>query len=270
MQEQAIVVKELNKIYPIYKSGREKYMDFFLPGNHGKRFQALRNVSFEVEKGQSIGLLGLNGSGKSTLANIIAGSTSATSGTVFTDGNVAVSAISGGINPLLTGLENITQKCLLLGLNHKQIRELLPGIVDFSELGDFIGQPTKNYSSGMRAKLSFSISVNIDPDILVIDEGLSVGDPTFTEKCLRKMRSFREAGKTIIFVSHSLPQVRDFCDRALWLEGGEMRCHGECKEVVNEYAAFIRNFNALSAEEQKAYKDEIYARQLGADDPSEA
>ena len=262
MQDIAISVRNLKKVYPIYENNRERYMDFFLPGEYGKRFCAIRDVSFDLEKGHSLGLLGMNGSGKSTLANIIAGASSATSGTVETVGSISMSSIAGGINANLTGMENIIQKCLLLGLSYKQIKELSDEIIDFSELGSFINQPAKTYSSGMRSKLSFAISVNVDPDILVIDEALSVGDPTFTEKCLKKMRSFQTNGKTIIFVSHAASQVRDFCDQALWLEGGKLRRFGDCREVGREYAAFIREFNAMTASEQKKYKEAIRNEQF--------
>lgn len=262
MRENAIIVNRIGKTYPIYQSNLEKYMDFFLPGDHGRRFHALQNISFEVARGESLGLLGLNGSGKSTLANIIAGSTSPTSGTITTLGNVAISGISGGVNPFLTGLENITQKCLLLGFSHKKIRDLTPEIIEFSELGEFIHQKAKTYSSGMRAKLSFAISANINPDILVIDEGLSVGDPTFTDKCLRKMETFRSSGKTIVFVSHSLSQVRDFCDRALWLEGGKLKGFGDCGEILDRYSEFVKEYNRLSRESQKEFKNELWTQQL--------
>lgn len=257
MQKKAIVVQNLNKIYPLYQHSWEKYLDFFFPGPHSEQFYALQNVSFSTEKGQSIGLLGMNGSGKSTLANIIAGISAATSGSAVVDGSVSMTAVSGGLNLLLTGEENIIQKCLLLGLSYQQIRELIPHIIEFSELEAFINQPAKTYSSGMRAKLSFAISVNINPDVMVVDEALSVGDQTFTEKCLNKMQEFRRNGTTIVFVSHSLPQVRDFCDQALWLEGGKVKMHGTCDEVANEYEKFISFFNKLRPSEQKALKDKI-------------
>lgn len=261
MQNNAIVINNLRKVYPLYKNSRERILDFFIPGTAADRFSALRNISFWVERGQSIGLIGLNGSGKSTLANIIAGVSAPTSGTVRVRGRVALTAVSGGLNALLTGEENIIQKCLLLGLGSDEIRELMPQIIEFSELGNFIKQPAKTYSSGMRSKLAFAISVNIDPDVMVIDEALSVGDPTFTNKCLDKMKSFREKGKTIVFVSHSMSQVTDFCDRAVWLEGGRIRQIGDSQEVTTAYNTFVKEFNALSAEEQKAFKDKIRREQ---------
>ena len=262
MNNDAIVVENLTKEYPLYQHGYEKYLDFFLPGAHSNRFAALKDVSFVAKKGQSIGLLGMNGSGKSTLANIIAGISAPTGGSVVVNGEVGMTSVSGGLNVLLTGEENIVQKCLLLGMTNKEIRELMPQIVEFSELGGFIKQQAKTYSSGMRSKLAFAISVNIDPDIIVIDEALSVGDPTFTDKCLKKMQEFRDKGTTIIFVSHALPQVRDFCDHALWLEGGRVRQFGEVNEVCDAYQAFITNFNGLPKTEQKKIKDEIHKSRM--------
>lgn len=263
MEAPAIVANDLNKTYHVYSKKWEKYLDFFLPMSFGARFRAIQNVSFSLEKGRSLGLLGLNGSGKSTLANMIAGASAPTSGTLDIQGQVSMTAVSSGLSPLLTGRENIIQKCLLLGLSRRQIVELMPEIIEFSELGDVIDQQVKTYSSGMRAKLGFAISINIDPDVLIIDEALSVGDPTFTQKCLIKMRSFREREKTIVFVSHSMPQVRDFCDRAMWLEGGRMVAVGECEEVTSAYSKFIQWFNQLPSAEQKEYKAQIRKKQLG-------
>lgn len=262
MNNDAIVVEKLTKEYPLYQHDWEKYLDFFLPGTHFNRFAALKDVSFSAKKGQSIGLLGMNGSGKSTLANIIAGISAPTSGNVYVNGEVGMTSVSGGLNLLLTGEENIVQKCLLLGMSNKEIKELMPHIVDFSELGGFIRQQAKTYSSGMRAKLAFAISINIDPDIIVIDEALSVGDPTFTDKCLKKMQEFRDKGTTIVFVSHALPQVRDFCDHALWLEGGRLRQFGEVNAVCDAYQEFISSFNGLPKAEQKRIKDEIHRSRM--------
>lgn len=257
MDNNAIVLNNIEKVYPLYQNTAEKLLGFFFPLNFSSHFYALRDISFSVEKGNSVALLGMNGSGKSTLANIIAGVSAPSKGTLSIDGEVSMTSISGGLNPQLTGEENIIQKCLLIGLHHNEIKELMPEIIEFSELGSFIKQPTKTYSSGMRSKLAFSISANIDPDVLVIDEALSVGDPTFTQKCLSRMKRFQERGKTIIFVSHSIPQVRDFCDRAVWLEGGKIREIGECNEITTNYGKFIKDFNALSPNEQMIYKDNI-------------
>ena len=176
MEACAIVANNLSKVYNIYTRPWEKYLNFFFPIEFGARFHAIQDVSFSLEKGCSMGLLGLNGSGKSTLANMIAGASSPTSGTLSIDGHVAMTAVSSGLSTLLTGRENIMQKGLLLGLSRRQILELMPEIIEFSELGDVIDQQVKTYSSGMRSKLGFAISINIDPDVLIIDKALSVGD----------------------------------------------------------------------------------------------
>lgn len=262
MAETAIYVKDLEKVYKVYHRPLERYLDFFLPKEFGERFYAVQGLSFTLEKGRSLGLVGLNGSGKSTLANMIAGAAAPTGGVLETRGSVAMTSISSGVNLMMTGLENITQKCLLLGLDYKTIRQLTPEIIEFSELGECIDQKVKTYSSGMRSKLGFAISINVDPDILVIDEALSVGDPTFTQKCLKKMRAFRERGKTIVFVSHAMPQIRDFCDQAMWLEGGRIRQFGGCKEVTDSYGAFVSWYNGLTPDKQKEYRESLSRKQV--------
>lgn len=263
MEKFAVTAENLSKTYYIYAQKWEKYFNFFLPWQFGARFHAIQNVSFSLEKGRSLGLLGLNGSGKSTLANMIAGASAPTGGTLSIEGQVSMTAVSSGLNILLTGRENIMQKCLLLGLSRRHILELMPEIIEFSELGDVIDQQVKTYSSGMRSKLGFAISINIDPDVLIIDEALSVGDPTFTQKCLHQMQSFREREKTIVFVSHSMAQIRDFCDCAMWLEGGRTVAMGSCEDVTREYTDFIQWFNHLPSGEQKEYKNQIRKKQLG-------
>ena len=260
--EKAIVAEHVTKEYHIYHGAAEKYLDFFFSIGKGDRFFALRDISFSVDKGESVGLVGLNGSGKSTLANIIAGSAMPTNGTITVQGSASMTSVSGGLVKSLTGLENIVQQGLLLGLTHKQIQEMTPGIIEFADVGPFIDQQVKTYSSGMKSKLAFAINVNIDPDVMVIDEALSVGDPTFTDKCLKKMREFREKGKTIIFVSHNMSQVRDFCDRAIWLEGGHLKMDDRADAVVKEYGAFIKTYNALTPEGKKEFTEKLRASQL--------
>lgn len=196
-KEYAVVAKQVSKIYKIYGGQQERLKDLLLPQGCGKDFYALKNVSFTVNKGDCVGLIGLNGSGKSTLATIISGITQPSKGEIFIDGEPAMIAISSGLNMSLTGMENIELKGLMIGLDKKKIEELKEDIIEFADIGEFIYQPVKTYSSGMKSRLGFAISINIDPDILVIDEALSVGDMTFTQRCLDKMQEFREAGKTI-------------------------------------------------------------------------
>ncbi|MBK5443990.1 MULTISPECIES: teichoic acids export ABC transporter ATP-binding subunit TagH [unclassified Peribacillus] len=254
--EKSVVVKNVTKKYKLYNKNSEKLMDLLLPKSYGEEYYALRNVNFEAEKGDVIGFVGVNGSGKSTLSNIIAGIIPPTDGNVQANGKTALIAVSSGLNNQLTGRENIELKMLMLGFDKKQIRELEPEIIEFSELGKFINQPVKSYSSGMKSRLGFAISVHIDPDILIIDEALSVGDKNFAEKCLEKMNEFKERGKTMFFVSHSIGQMKKFCQKALWLEYGEVKAYGPIKEVMPQYEAFLKEYKAMSKKEQKKYRED--------------
>lgn len=186
MMEKAIIVKNVTKKYKLYNGMKERILDLITPKSYGEDFYALRNVSFEVEKGDVVGFLGINGSGKSTLSNIIAGIVPETSGIVQVNGDAALIAVSAGLKGELTGRDNIELKCLMLGFSKEEIKRMEPDIIEFSELGKFIDQPVKSYSSGMKSRLGFAISVNINPDILIIDEALSVGDKAFAEKVLKK------------------------------------------------------------------------------------
>ncbi len=256
----SVRVENVSKKYKMYRKTSDKLLDILIPNGYGDDFYALKNISFEAKQGDVIGFLGINGSGKSTLSNIITGVIPPTSGTVDVKGEASLISISSGLNNQLTGLENIELKGLLLGFSRKEIKELTPQIIEFADIGDFIYQPVKKYSSGMKSRLGFAISVNVDPDILVIDEALSVGDQTFADKCLDKMNEFKERGKTIFFISHSLGQVKKFCDKAAWLEAGEIKAFGSIKEVMPQYEAFIKKYKALSKEEQKKFKDEMNTR----------
>jgi len=215
---------------------------------------ALRDISFTVKKGECIGLLGLNGSGKSTLANLISGISSPSEGEIIIQGEASCVSVKTGLNAELTGLENIEYKGLLLGFSPHEIKEVMPNIIEFADIGDYIHQPIKYYSSGMSARLGFAISINVNPDILVIDEGLSVGDPSFTDKCMNAMNKYREMGKTIVFVSHSLPTVESFCSKALWLEYGSLKMIGETKNICAEYKDFMSMYNKMNTVEKDEYK----------------
>ncbi|HET7658521.1 MAG TPA: teichoic acids export ABC transporter ATP-binding subunit TagH [Bacillales bacterium] len=259
----SVIIRDVTKRYKMYHKTSDKILDLLTPKSYGEDFYALQNINFEAEEGDVTGIIGVNGSGKSTLSNLIAGVIPPTSGTVETRGETALIAIAAGLNPQLTGRENIELKCLMLGFNKKQIRELEPEIIAFSEIGRFIDQPVKNYSSGMRSRLGFAISVNINPDILVIDEALSVGDQTFADKCLDKMNSFKEAGKTIFFISHAIGQVNRFCEKALWLECGEVKAYGTTDEIIPQYQQFIKEFKAMSEKEKQKFKQKAVFKQSG-------
>lgn len=246
--------ENVSKRYTLYNKPTDKLKEIFLNKTNGKQFYALRNVTFEVPPGEVVGIIGINGSGKSTMSNLLADVMPPTHGQIQLKGKTALIAISSGLNGNLSGMENIELKGLMLGMTKQQITELTPQIVEFADIGDFIYQPVKTYSSGMKSRLGFAISINIDPDILVIDEALSVGDQTFTDKCLTKMNEFKDQGKTIFFISHSVSQVRQFCTLGLWLEFGEVREYGPVEEVAREYNKFLKWFRNLSKDQQDAFK----------------
>jgi len=252
--EKAITVKHITKKYKLYNDTKERLLDLVTPKDYGEDFYALSDVSFEAEKGDVVGFIGINGSGKSTLSNIIAGIVPETSGTVKVDGETALIAVSAGLKGDLTGRDNIELKCLMLGFTKKEIKELEPAIIEFSELGHFIDQPVKSYSSGMKSRLGFAISVNVDPEILIIDEALSVGDKAFAEKSLNKMNEFKELGKTMVFVSHSIGQMKKFCEKILWLEFGRVKDFGTVEEVIPKYERFLDEWQKMSKEEREVYK----------------
>ncbi|QLK85429.1 teichoic acids export ABC transporter ATP-binding subunit TagH [Staphylococcus sp. 17KM0847] len=252
-----VSINQITKEYRIYRNNKERIKDALWPKNKNKTFYALKDVSFDAYAGDVVGLVGINGSGKSTLSNIIGGSLTPTQGHIKRKGEVSVIAINAGLNGNLTGIENIEFKMLCMGFNKQEIKKLTPKIIDFSELGEFIYQPVKKYSSGMRSKLGFSISVTVDPEILVIDEALSVGDQTFTQKSLNKIYEFKEAEKTIFFVSHNLGQVRNFCNKIAWIEGGRLKAIGSVDEVLPQYESFLKDFKKKSVKEQKAFRQQL-------------
>jgi teichoic acid transport system ATP-binding protein len=250
----SIDIKKVTKKYKLFNSSKERLLDVLTPKTYGKDFYALRGVDFEAQEGDVVGFVGINGSGKSTLSNIIAGIVPETSGSIELNGEVALIAVASGLKGDLTGRQNIELKCLMLGLNRKQIKALEPDIIEFAELEDFIDQPVKNYSSGMKSRLGFAISVNIDPDILIIDEALSVGDKAFAEKSLNKMKEFKSRGKTMIFVSHSIGQMKSFCEKILWLEFGKVKDYGTVEEIIPKYEKFLSEYKKMSKEEKQAYR----------------
>ncbi|MFN7917447.1 MAG: ABC transporter ATP-binding protein [Vicinamibacterales bacterium] len=199
-------------------------------------FWALRDVSFNITAGESVGLIGGNGAGKSTLLRLICGLGRPTSGQVDVRGRVAALLELGiGFNPHLTGRENLYVSAVLGGLRRREARLLFDEIVEFAELGDFIDQPLRIYSSGMQMRLAFSVAIHVDPAVLIVDEGLSVGDAHFQQKCLDRIEQFRRAGKTLIMVSHDMATVRAFCTRAIWLRRGRLVSDGPVERVVSEY-----------------------------------
>ncbi|MGN4673014.1 teichoic acids export ABC transporter ATP-binding subunit TagH [Bacillus cereus group sp. MYBK106-1] len=255
----------VTKKYKMHSKNADRLKDMLYPGGFGEDFYALQNITFEASRGDVIGLIGVNGSGKSTLSNLIAGITLQTGGKITTNGQVSLIAIAAGLNNQLTGRENIELKCLMLGFTKEEIKQMTPEIIDFADIGAFIDMPVKKYSSGMKSRLGFAISVSINPDILVIDEALSVGDRTFADKCLQRMNEFKEQGKTIFFVSHSIGQVKRFCTKALWLQYGEIRGFGPIEEIMPQYETFLKEYKAMSKEEQRQFKERAERKQAGKD-----
>ena len=246
-KECAIEFKQVSKIYSLKSKDKKHLTD--------KRFYALKKISFRIPKGEVVGILGTNGSGKSTMSIILAGISEVDEGEMIVNGEQALIAINTGLNQQLTGLENIQLKGALLGLSKKRIQEITDGVIEFAEIGDFLYQPVKKYSSGMKSRLGFSINLCLNPDILIVDEALSVGDKGFAQKCIDKMKSLKKEGKTIVFISHSLPQVRDFCDTAMWIEGGMLKEYGEINEVCDHYATYVDYYNSLDNESKKKERD---------------
>jgi ABC-type polysaccharide/polyol phosphate transport system ATPase subunit len=207
--------------------------------NYFREFWALKDVSFEIKKGEIVGIIGLNGSGKSTLLQIICGTLAPTSGDVEIRGRVAaLLELGSGFNPEFTGRENVYMNAAVLGLSKEKVDAYFDDIAAFADIGDFIYQPVKTYSSGMMVRLAFAVAIHVQPEILIIDEALAVGDVVFQMKCLDKMEEIRSQGTTILFVSHSLDQIRRFCKSAVWLDHGRVKQFGQSNLVSDQYRDF--------------------------------
>lgn len=260
--KESVVLRNVTKSYKMFSSKKDQLLELLYLKRDIPSFKALEDISMTVYEGDIVGLVGINGSGKSTLSNLIGKITKPTSGEIHLGGDVNVIAINAGLDGELTGLENIEFKCLLMGYSKEKIEQIKPEIIKFSELGEFINQPVKKYSSGMKSKLGFAISVTIDPDIIVIDEALSVGDQTFANKSLKKMEEFKNRGKTIFFVSHNLLQVRNFCTKIAWIEGGKLRAYGEVNQTLDMYEAFIKEYKSMSEDKKEEYRKNILEQRL--------
>lgn len=237
--DNAIEVLGLSKCYQIYDKPRDRLLQMLLGGT-GKRFYrefwALQDVSFSIPKGRVYGILGKNGAGKSTLLQILCGTLAASSGEARVAGRIsALLELGSGFNPEFTGIENIYMNAQLLGLTRHEVDAKLDKIIAFADIGEHVDQPVKTYSSGMFARLAFSVAIHVDPDILIVDETLSVGDAWFQHKSMARMRKLMESGCTVLFVSHSIDAVRALCDHAIWIDGGRLKMQGNVTEVTNAY-----------------------------------
>ena len=255
-KQYAVVADHVSKIYELRNKDNQHK-------SANKRFYALKDVSFQIEKGDVVGILGTNGSGKSTLSLLLSGISDIDTGKITVHGEQALIAINTGLNMQLTGLENIKVKGALMGLKKKEIEAITQDVINFSELGDFLYQPVKKYSSGMKSRLGFSISLALDPDIFIVDEALSVGDKGFAKKCLDRMMQLRnDKGKTIFFISHSLEQVKNFCTTGMWIEGGQLREIGPVNEVAEHYSEYVDLLNGLKGKEKQKFLDEKFKKRL--------
>jgi lipopolysaccharide transport system ATP-binding protein len=244
MKEPVIILDNVSKSYPLYHhiTGGIKNFLFNLPEAlntmRNNRFEALKDISFKVHKDEALGIIGRNGAGKTTILGLIAGVLKPSSGKVVVHGRISpLLELGGGFHPELTGKENIMLNGVLLGLTRSEVVRKMNEIIEFSELGDFIDQPIRVYSSGMLARLGFSVVAHLDPDILLIDEILAVGDMEFQKKCIDKMMGFKRSGVTIVFVSHAMANVEMICDRVLWVENHTVKILGEPNDVVNNYTS---------------------------------
>lgn len=239
----AIEVKNLTKTYNLYTKPTDRLKESLHPlkKKYHKKFHALNNISLDVEKGETLGIIGKNGSGKSTLLKIITGVVTPSGGRAIVNGKIAaILELGAGFNPEMTGIENIYLNTSINGINKAMTDKIIGEILSFAELGEFIHQPMKTYSSGMKARLAFAVSINVEPDILIIDEALSVGDAAFSRKCFAKIEEIRSKGATILFVSHSEASIVSLCSRAVWVNNGEQIINGIPKLVTGLY---MKNIN---------------------------
>ena len=266
--EFAIRVDGLSKCYHIYDKPRDRLMQMLARGKKQfyHEFWALKDVSFSVGRGETVGIIGRNGSGKSTLLQMICGTVSPTSGVVNTRGRVAaLLELGAGFNTEFTGRENVLLNAEILGFSREEMVSRMEGVLAFSELGDFLDQPVKTYSSGMYSRLAFSIAIHVDPEILIVDEALSVGDARFVAKCMRRIKDIQDQGATILFVSHDVGSVRTLCERAIWLDKGRLAEQGDVFPVTGRYMEFMFKDDETEGD---ALREEITTQQQAA--PSES
>ncbi|MBR1507048.1 MAG: ABC transporter ATP-binding protein [Eubacterium sp.] len=242
MSENAISVKNIHKMYKLYASKMDRIYDALgvTPLSKYKKHNALNGVSFDVAKGECIGIIGTNGAGKSTILKIITGVVSPTSGEIEVNGRIsALLELGAGFNQEYTGIENIYLNGTMIGMSKEEVDEKLDDILKFADIGEYVYQPVKTYSSGMFVRLAFAVAINVDPEILIVDEALSVGDVFFQAKCYQKFEEFKNAGKTILFVSHDLSSIEKYCDRAILLNKGELVCDGTPKDTIDLYKQIL-------------------------------
>jgi ABC-type polysaccharide/polyol phosphate transport system ATPase subunit len=236
-----IQINNLSKVYKLYSNPMDRVKEILnvTKKKYHKNFYALDNVSFNVKRGETVGIIGKNGSGKSTLLKMVAGVVAPSAGSIEVEGKIsALLELGAGFNGDLSGIENIYLNGTLLGYTKEYVQKNIESILEFADIGDFIHQPVKTYSSGMYVRLAFAIAININPEILIVDEALSVGDMRFQQKCYRKIREIKKTG-TVLFVSHDTGVLASFCDRIIWLDGGRIFKEGRPDKILDEYQAYM-------------------------------
>ena len=244
MNDISIKVDNLTKVYRLYEKPIDRLKESLSPvkRSYHREHYALKNVSFEIKKGETVGIIGVNGAGKSTILKIITGVLNPTSGNVSVEGKIsALLELGAGFNPEYTGIENIYLNGTMMGFTREEVDKKIDSILEFADIGDFVNQPVKSYSSGMFVRLAFAVAINIDPEILIVDEALSVGDVFFQAKCYRKFEEFKKMGKTILFVSHSLSSINKYCDRVVLLNKGEKLAEGPAPDMIDLYKKLLVN-----------------------------
>lgn len=237
-REDRIIVENVYKSFNIYmdKANSLKEKILFWNRNKKEKREVLKNISLTIKNGEAVGLIGVNGSGKSTLLKLMTKIIYPNKGKITVNGKLtSLLELGAGFHPDFTGRENIYFNASIFGLTKEQIDNRIDKIIEFSELGAYIDNPVRTYSSGMYMRLAFAVAINVEADILLVDEVLAVGDQHFQDKCIAKMKELKDEGKTMVFVTHSLGTVKDFCDRSVWLSNGEIRMDGNSEEVIEEY-----------------------------------
>lgn len=267
MANEVIKVSDLCKTYDIYDNPSDRIKELLSPSRkkYSSSHVALNNINFSIHEGEFVGIVGKNGAGKSTLLKILSGRLTQSSGNVDIRGSISLLQLGLGFNKELTGLENIKFSAKLLGHNDDKVESIINDVIEFSDIGEFIHHPVKTYSSGMYSRLSFAVGITSDPDILVVDEVLSVGDMRFAAKCLRKMHEIKDNGKTVILVTHDTGKIATFCDRAIWLHDTRVEAIGEAKEVATMYRDYM-----LMGKRRSNYSNEIsdlYSQSHKQNDP---
>lgn len=262
MTETVIEINHLTKKYDMYKKPSDRLKEALSPTRKVFHdvFYALNDVNVEVKKGEMIGFIGENGSGKSTILKIITGVLTPSEGEVKIEGNIAaLLELGSGFNPEYSGYDNIFLNGMVLGYSREEMAEKVDDIINFADIGDHLYQPVKTYSSGMFVRLAFAVAINVDPDILIVDEALAVGDLEFQLKCMEKFTELRNAGKTILFVSHDVNAVRRFCDRVYWLKNGLVEAEGETMEITEDYENFLKKKSLKTVDRDNSTSEEFSA-----------